>query len=110
MTRFRISLSICVAALGLLLVAAPAEAINNVVSYVSVFTGSNANSCDSPSEACQSIGGALVKPSKEARSSASTTTGGASGLPLTSRSPSTAERPRLDRGHKWKRRDHGQPQ
>ena len=42
MTRFRISLSIGVAALGLLLAAAPAQALN-LVSYASWATGSNGN-------------------------------------------------------------------
>jgi hypothetical protein len=60
MTRFRISLSIGAAALGLLLAAAPAQALN-IVSYVSVFTGFDGNDCDTPVDACESIGGALAK-------------------------------------------------
>ena len=60
MTRFRISLSIGAAALGLILAAAPAKALN-LVTYVSRWTGNNANDCGSPTTACGSIGGALPK-------------------------------------------------
>lgn len=60
MTRLRISLSIGVVALGLVLTAAPAQALT-LVSYVSRFTGSDANSCSSPAAPCQSISAALAK-------------------------------------------------
>jgi hypothetical protein len=60
MTRFRLSLSIGAAAFGLMLATAPAKALN-LVSYVSLFTGSNANTCSSPSTPCASIAGALAK-------------------------------------------------
>jgi hypothetical protein len=60
MTRFRISLSIGAAAFGLLLAAAPAQALNRV-SYVSQFTGNNGDSCVTPAAACQTILGALSK-------------------------------------------------
>ena len=60
MTRFRISLSIGVAALGLMLAAAPAQALN-LLTYVSAFTGSNADSCATPELACFDIDGALSR-------------------------------------------------
>jgi hypothetical protein len=60
MTRFRISLSIIVAALGLTLAAAPAEALN-IVSFVAALGGSDSNSCALATEPCHSINGALSK-------------------------------------------------
>jgi hypothetical protein len=60
MTRFRISLSIGAAVFGLLLAAAPAKA-QNLLTYVSAFTGSNSDSCSTPELACFDIDGALDK-------------------------------------------------
>jgi hypothetical protein len=60
MTRFRISLSIGVAALGLFLAAAPAQAQGNLVSFVSS-TGDDVNNCSSAGSPCATINGALPK-------------------------------------------------
>lgn len=60
MLRFRISSSIGATAFGLILAAAPAEALNTV-SYVSFVTGSSSNSCASPATACRGIADALSK-------------------------------------------------
>jgi hypothetical protein len=59
MTRFRLSLSIGVAALSVILAAVPAEAQNRF-SFVSAFTGDNANDCSSPASACQTMTTALT--------------------------------------------------
>ena len=60
MSRFRISLSIGVAAFSLILAAAPAKALN-ALSYVSFWTGSDSNSCLTPAAACNNITAALTK-------------------------------------------------
>lgn len=60
MTRLRLSLSFGAATLGLLLAVAPTKA-QNLVSYVSLFTGSTGNNCVSIATACTTIAEALGK-------------------------------------------------